>query len=64
MVAHPSNVLFLYRRRAWRQVGYSPGLAFDGIPQRATRSPNALITLRRPGEQPDGELGRISLLHS
>jgi hypothetical protein len=50
LVAHLSQVMFLYTRGAWRQVGYSPGLAFAGVPQRAARAPNALVTIRgQPG---------------
>jgi hypothetical protein len=61
MVAHPSNALFLHTRGAWHQVGYSPGLAFDGIPQRATRSPNGVTTLRKPGQPRAVDPGRIAL---
>jgi len=61
LIAHASNVLFLYSRGAWRQVGYSPGLAFAGIPQRAARSPNATLALQAPGEPSNGEAGTIQL---
>jgi hypothetical protein len=61
MVAHPAEVLFLYTRGGWHQVGYSPGLAFEGIPQRAIRSPNGVITLRKPGEDSAVDPGRIAL---
>src|SRR5215210_2396634 len=59
LVAHPSNVLFLYTDAAWHQVGHSPGLAFEGIPQRATSSPNAVIVVRKPAAGPDVDAGRI-----
>jgi hypothetical protein len=61
IVAHPSNLLFLYTKGTWHRVGYSPGLAFDGIPQRATTSPNAVIVVRAPagGQAPDA--GSIAL---
>jgi hypothetical protein len=50
LVAHLSQVMFLYTRGAWRQVGYSPGLAFEGVPQRAASAPNALVSIRgQPG---------------
>jgi hypothetical protein len=61
LVAHPSNTLFLYAGGAWHKVGYSPGLAFNGIPQRATRSPNGVVTLRRPGQH-SVDSGRIALI--
>jgi hypothetical protein len=61
MVAHPTEVLFLYTRGGWHQVGYSPGLAFEGTPQRAIRSPNGVITLRKPGEDSAIDPGRIAL---
>ena len=61
LVAHPSNTLFLYARGRWHQVGYSPGLAFQGIPQRAARAPNAVITLQKPGERQKVDPGRMAL---
>jgi hypothetical protein len=61
MVVHPSNVLFLYTKAAWHQVGYSPGLAFEGIPQRATSSPNAVMVVRKPATRPPINAGRIAL---
>src|ERR687896_1713630 len=61
VVAHPSQVLFLYTKAAWHQVGYSPGLAFDGIPQKATSSPNAVMVVRRPAAGPAVNAGRIEL---
>ena len=60
MVVHPSNVLFLYTK-AWHQVGYSPGLAFKGIPQRATSSPNAVMVIRKPATGTAVDAGRIAL---
>ena len=63
MVAHVSKVLFLHTGGAWHQVGYSPGLAFEGIPQRAASAPNAVITIRKqPGSAV--EPGRIALVHA
>ena len=61
LVAHPSNTLSLYTRGRWHQVGYSPGLAFQGIPQRAARAPNAVITLQKPGERQKVDPGRLAL---
>jgi hypothetical protein len=61
VVAHPSNILFLYTRRAWHNIGYSPGLAFKGIPERATKSPNGVTTVRRPAAQRAEEPGMIAL---
>jgi hypothetical protein len=64
LVAHPSQVLFLYTQGAWQQVGYSPGLAFQGIPQRATSSPNAVMAIRRAPAPRSREAGRIELLEA
>jgi hypothetical protein len=64
LVAHPSQVLFLYTKGAWHQVGYSPGLAFEGIPERATSAPNAVMAIRRRPAPSDGQAGRIALLRS
>ena len=61
IVAHPSNVLFVYTKAAWHQAGYSPGLAFDGIPQQATNSSNAVTVVRKPGANPGVNAGRIEL---
>jgi hypothetical protein len=61
LVAHPSNVLFLYTEGTWQQVGYSPGLAFEGIPQQATSAPNAVTVVRRPGAVQAANAGRIAL---
>ena len=61
VVAHSSQVLFLYTRAAWHQVGYSPGLAFDGIPQKATSSPNAVMVVQERSAEPAVNAGRIEL---
>jgi hypothetical protein len=61
IVAHTSNVLFLYAKDTWHQVGYSPGLAFEGIPQQAARSPNAVMVIREPGAGQAANAGRIAL---
>jgi hypothetical protein len=61
VVAHPSQVLFLYTENAWHQVGYSPGLAFKGIPQQATSAPNAVMVVRRPTAAGAVDAGRIEL---
>jgi hypothetical protein len=61
IVAHPSNVLFLYTNETWHQVGYSPGLAFEGIPQQATASPNAVMVIRKPAAGQAANAGRIAL---
>jgi hypothetical protein len=61
VVAHPSQVLFLYTKAAWHQVGYSPGLAFKDIPQQATTSPNAVMLVREPSATPAVNAGKIEL---
>jgi hypothetical protein len=64
LVAHPSQALFLYTRGAWHRVGYSPGLAFEGVPERATSSPNAVMAIRSRTAPRDRQAGRIELLRT